>query len=126
MSETTSPDETDPLLRLAEFTRAETVGEVETTSETVNVTGIVNGLEMAVELIVIVPEYVPATSPEGSTATLRFAGVVPLLGLTASQCAPMGVTADALKTRAAPLLSMDTLCETGGEAPIWEVKVRVD
>jgi hypothetical protein len=88
--------------------------------ETVSVTKIDCGLlEAPAELIVTFPEYAPAPSPPGFTEMLRFAGVVPLFGVTNSQLPPEVVVTEALKAKAAPLLPTDTLCPPGVAPPSW-------
>ena len=68
---------------------------------TVSATEIDCGLLGApVELIATFPEYVPAPIPAGLTETLRFAGVLPLFGVTASQLPPEVVVAVAVKIKA--------------------------
>jgi len=81
-------------------------------------------LDAPVELIVTFPEYVPAASPAGLTEMLRFAGVVPLLGVTDSQLPPKVVVAVALKVRAAPLLLIASACSFGVGPPAWYGKTQ--
>jgi hypothetical protein len=76
-------------------------------------------LDAPVELIVRFPEYAPAPSPAGLTEMLRFAGVVPLFGVTSSQLPPEVVVAEAVKAKAAPLLPTDTFCPPGTTPPVW-------
>ena len=76
-------------------------------------------LEAPVEVIVMLPDYLPVPSPDGLTEILRLAGVVPLLGPTDSQLPPPVVFAEALKVRAVPLLPTDTFCPPGAAPPGW-------
>jgi hypothetical protein len=88
-------------------------------AETVSVTKIDCGLlEAPVELIVTFPEYVATASPVGLTETLRFAGIVPLPGLTDSQLPPDWVLAVAAKLSAPPvLLLIVSACPVGAGPP---------
>jgi hypothetical protein len=54
---------------------------------TVRVTGIVSGFGVA-PVIVTVPEYLPGVSPSGLVDTHTFVGVIPLVGVSASQFPP--------------------------------------
>jgi len=91
-------------------------GAVETVSVTETVCGL---LEAPVELIVTFPKYVPVPSPAVLTEMLRYAGVVPALGLTDSQLPPEVVVAEALKARAVPLLPTATFWTPGAAPPGW-------
>jgi len=81
-------------------------------------------LEAPVELIVTFPKNVPVPSPAGLTKTLRFAGVVPLFGVTTSQLPPAAVVAEALKVSAAPLLLIASACPFGVAPPVWYAKLK--
>jgi hypothetical protein len=64
-------------------------------AETVNVTGMLTGLFVAVdEVTVTVPWYVPTARPSGFAETVSTAGVLPWLLTTLSQLPPL---ADAVK-----------------------------
>jgi len=118
--ETTSPGEVEAFAKLAAFSTAVMVGVGERAGETARVTEIASGLlEAPVELSVMLPEYVPAASPEGLVEMARAAGVVPLAGLTESQLPPEKLVAEALKVRATPLLPIDTLCAAGTALSVW-------
>src|SRR5205809_5179354 len=76
-------------------------------AETVRVTATVCGLlPAAAEVSVTAPEYVPAASPAGSTATASVAGVVALAGETLSQLPPEVVDAAVVKESVAPVLEI--------------------
>lgn len=56
--------------------------------------------------------------------TPRVAGVVPLVGLTASHAPPLLVVALAVKLVGVVLLT-ERLCEEGGDPPCWKPKAKV-
>ena len=87
-------------------------------AETVRVTATVCGLlPAAAEVSMTAPEYLPAASPAGLTATTSVAGVVALAGETLSQLPPELVEAAAVKESAAPVLETETLCAAGDGEP---------
>lgn len=80
------------------------LGTVNVVEETVNVTGIFNGLLLAPEeVICILPFCVPEVSPLVFTETVNVAGVEPLAGDMLSQ-EPPEVTAALTLTAVPPLI----------------------
>ena len=74
-------------------------------------------LEAPVELIVTFPEYVATASPVGLAETLRFAGIVPLPGLTDSQLPPDWVLAVAAEAQRASSAAADRERLSSGRRP---------
>ena len=90
---------------------------------TVRVTGMLSGEPVTpVEVIVTVPLYVPAASPERSTLTDTVDGAAPLSGFAESQVALSDAAQGSVPP---PAFVTDTAWDAGLASPVWPVNARL-